>query len=657
MDATFEKLEALRLLAKEILADQRESLKQYGVGAGFCHVLSKKKDTPSVSSTCTCVLSFVATRSWAWWADKAKTKDLLRYMVAQNESADLEKDNPFTTAWILDAAIALKNGYADPLEDADNAEISRKEGVLLEKLTPRGVSIAPYPSSAYLTHLVVRVLKNPKSNGLLPKDKADQVNEWAWAELTRQLALIQAKSKTGDPFAVLYLLLIVTSLTPSSDFNPERSSIRRLALRAFFECQLPDGTWPLSRPLFIYPTIGNAHCYEYEALTQLLQQSDLSELLFEYLPNIELAARSAYANAYRLGTKVRAWSSGHHPQVSEPESWTTASVYHFFFVLDRLLSGWVRRELYRYLDLTPASAPTEAKHEKLKFATDMLDSTVFVDGRDKSLKDFLWEEFVSKISAESDFVASGSTFEKQSPRSAILFGPPGTSKTDLATKTADFLGWPFLPIDPSMLLKNGMEGIQAEANAIFRMLAQTDSIVVLFDEFDELVRERGSSRAEQPFSRLLTTAMLPKLAELHRRANLVFIIATNNIAEFDLAISREGRFDRVVQVLPPTYAAKTAFKNWGLNKNLDFKACFQGLGLVLDEDEDLKRKIGDLTYGETQALASELATASKLQDALKALNDRWNKCTLQRHVPKLHARTEEEISWRERCDSEKAFNR
>jgi SpoVK/Ycf46/Vps4 family AAA+-type ATPase len=55
---------------------------------------------------------------------------------------------------------------------------------------------------------------------------------------------------------------------------------------------------------------------------------------------------------------------------------------------------------------------------------------------------------------------------------------------------AEFLGWPLLSIDPSHLLRNGMDGIQAEANAIFRRLQETEGIVVLFDEFDELVRER-----------------------------------------------------------------------------------------------------------------------------------------------------------------------
>lgn len=159
------------------------------------------------------------------------------------------------------------------------------------------------------------------------------------------------------------------------------------------------------------------------------------------------------------------------------------------------------------------------------------------------------------MSKEADEILKGATFQKGTPRSAILFGPPGTSKTDLARKIADFLGWPLLVIDPSLLLRKGMDGIQAEANTLFRMLQETEGIVVLFDEFDELVRERGSSDS-QPFSRLLTTAMLPKLTSIHRQGSLVFIIATNHISEFDLAIKRRGRFDRVVQVMPPTYESK-----------------------------------------------------------------------------------------------------
>jgi hypothetical protein len=270
-----------------------------------------------------------------------------------------------------------------------------------------------------------------------------------------------------------------------------------------------------------------------------------------------------------------------------------------------------------------------------------------------SLKKFLWSEFVQPISTKADGVTKGIPFMGGTPRSAIFFGPPGTSKTELAKEIARFLNWPYLPIDPSLLLRNGMEGIQSEANKIFRILEQTEGVVVLFDEFDELVRERGSSRAEQPFSRLLTTAMLPKLASIHRRGTLVFLIATNNIAEFDLAISRQGRFDRVVQVMPPTFDAKMAYRGWGPSENLNIAEKLQAMGVKVDDE--IRVHLEDLTFSECNLFAGELLNLLDPQEAIKKLNDRWRNCTLQRRVPKAHTSTQEESTWKERCQAEQSF--
>ena len=454
------------------------------------------------------------------------------------------------------------------------------------------MSIPPYPPSAYLTQLVVRVLR--QRNQLKPELEGLVMN-WAWAELARQLVLVHAKSKTQDAFAVAYLLMLVTAITPSSKINPEQASIQRAALRAVFDCQLEDGTWPLSRPLFHYPNFGNAYCYEYEMLTQLLQESELQDLLLNYLANLSVAAESVTNSVYRVEGGIPAWTSGHHPQQGEPESWATASVYHFVHQLDRLLAEAVRRELFRYLDAPLPRTTVPKLRKKENFAPEFLDSTVDLQTGPRSLKDFLWEKFVEPLSGQADKIIEGRKFEKGIPRSAIFFGPPGTSKTDLSKKVADFLGWPLLSIDPSLLLRKGMDGIQAEANSIFRILEQTECVVVLFDEFDELVRERASG-TEQPFSRLLTTAMLPKLASLRKKGTLVFIIATNNIAQFDLAIRRPGRFDRIFQIMPPTLEEKLAKSNWeGLGAfNIGDK--LNQLGV--NQDQKVKDQLEALTFSE-----------------------------------------------------------
>jgi AAA+ superfamily predicted ATPase len=186
------------------------------------------------------------------------------------------------------------------------------------------------------------------------------------------------------------------------------------------------------------------------------------------------------------------------------------------------------------------------------------------------------------------------------------------------------------------------------------MLEQTDAVVVLFDEFDELVRERGA-KAEQPFSRLLTTSMLPKLARLRKRGTLVFIIATNNISEFDLAISRRGRFDKVFQVMSPAFEEKLKFTKWGPDKNISINTIFTELDVKIDDD--VKRQLGELTFDETDALAVKLAKAKDSQQAIKTLNQQWADSTMQKKVPQTQSAHEEEISWAERCRLEAGFSR
>jgi hypothetical protein len=637
----FRKLECLRRFCRQFREDQEASLKYFEYEVGYQHYKGKNKI--SVSSSATCVISLVATGSWK--ADKTQTTALLRYLISKETSAGLPKKNPFTIAWILEAVTALQ-GYSEPF-DPHELELLGKMEQMLQKEIKRGgggVRIKTYPPSAYLTQLVVRTLRRRKK---LNDELQDLVNKWAWAELTRQLALIQAKSKTADAFAVAYLLMLVPAVTLKSKTDPEQTSIQRVALKTFFDCQRDDGTWPLSRPLFHYEKFGNAYCYEYEMLTQLLQQPELQDLLLDYLPKLRSAAESVSNSVYRVEYGVQAWTSGHHPQLVDPESWATASVYHFVHALDRLLSDAVRREVFRYLEST-LPMPSVKGSTEADFAKDFLDSAVNVHGTQHSLRSFLWKEFVKPLADERDGIAKGRIFNKGTPRSAIFFGPPGTSKTDLSHHIAKFLGWPLLAIDPSLLLRNGMDGIQAEANIIFRMLEETECVVVLFDEFDELVRERGSSSAE-PFSRLLTTAMLPKLTNIHKRATLVFIIATNNIGEFDLAIRRQGRFDRIVQVMPPTFDAKMKKKDWGPTK-LDLQGKLVSLGVSISDD--IKQKIEDLTYGECDEFAADLTKVTDRQEVVPTLNQRWNYCTLQTKVSQ-----EEEKTWRDRCKTETQFNR
>jgi SpoVK/Ycf46/Vps4 family AAA+-type ATPase len=79
---------------------------------------------------------------------------------------------------------------------------------------------------------------------------------------------------------------------------------------------------------------------------------------------------------------------------------------------------------------------------------------------------------------------------------------------------------------------------------------------VLFDEIDELVRERDGGGVDA-FGRFLTTSMLPKLAQLWEKRKLIYFVATNHIRYFDRAITRSGRFDNNLFVSPPSFSSKS----------------------------------------------------------------------------------------------------
>ncbi len=139
-------------------------------------------------------------------------------------------------------------------------------------------------------------------------------------------------------------------------------------------------------------------------------------------------------------------------------------------------------------------------------------------------------------------------------RSAILFGPPGTSKTSLIRALADVIEWKYVEIHASHFVAEGLTEVQKTADRIFRQLSELDHAVVLFDEIDELVRERDMEK--DAFGRFLTTSMLPKLAELWEARKILYFVATNHINYFDSAIIRSHRFDALILVSPTSYGAK-----------------------------------------------------------------------------------------------------
>ncbi len=519
-------------------------------------------------------------------------------------------------------------------EDGFRAKISKGEDVLKSALKDGFVSLEGYPPSAYLTQLTARVLR---LRAPLDEETTKKISSWAWREIEHQLALAGAKSKTADPFQLGYSIALVSDVGRSSEATPDQGLILREALRSFFAAQLDDGTWPRSQPLFHYPKVGNAYCYEFELLTQLLSGDTLRMMLLPYLTNLSRAAYALDSTAYRLPNGGRGWSSGHHPQLEGPESWSTASVFHFLYNLDRIVAEAIRRAVFTSLDEVYSDV-AKAKSDANAFAPGFLDCPLFYKGQIGSLKKTIYQQFVAPIAAEANAVADGRSMATTTPMSAIIFGPPGTSKTEITKQISEFLGWPRLTVDPSYFVRDGVDKIQGRAHELFRMLASSESIVVFLDEFDEMVRDRSDER--ELLSRFLTTAMLPKLATLNKSRRLVFIVATNHIASFDIAIKRMGRFDLIIQIMPPTYGEK--MKRW--------PKVAEKLKEFAMEDANTRGHLEELTFDEFRALVPQIAGAQNKDAVRLVLKEAHESCTLE---TKTRASTQggqsAEMTWRDVC--------
>jgi len=635
MKASFRELDSIRREVSSLLKEQDRSLRFYHITkdpGGFRHKYTTlANEEYSKASTATCVLSLISTGAWAaneLWSHQ--TKSLAEALIKGSwKSAGLPEKNPFTVAFILEAVTSLSTIAGDAsLDAAARAKINDAESILKEELTnptkPRpdsagAAGLKGYPPSPYVTQLVVRALRQRNA---LSEDVGQQVKAWAWRQIEHELALRFSKSKTADAYSLAYSAMTFSICSTPSEQTPDEKHILNCAIDALFDFQLLDGSWPRGKPLFHYPLMGNAYCYEYEMLTQLLQCADLQPRLLLHIDKLMRSARRLPEASYPLEGGGFAWASGHHPQERGPESWSTASVYHFLYEFDRLLAEAVRRSVFGYVrvEYQPPGKPAANDEE---FSANFLDSDIKGPNGPMSLTKVILDQFAKPLAKAAHDVELGRDLDTSVPISAIFFGPPGTSKTQLAKKIARYLNWSFMPLDPSHLVRRGQDQIQAETNRLFGMLATLERVVVLFDEFDEMVRDRASRNSET-LSRFLTTAMLPKLTQISDRRRIVFIIATNFIDSFDFAIRRPGRFDLILQLMPPTLEAKFAY--WESTKQE-----LERLEVDLDSNAT-KDALAALTFLEFKGLAERIARISTAEEAAQAINDAYERCTLKQRV-------------------------
>ena len=275
----------------------------------------------------------------------------------------------------------------------------------------------------------------------------------------------------------------------------------------------------------------------------------------------------------------------------EPEAWLNAAAIRF---------------LIAYRDLLRDACASEIKVDL---------------GATTTRPEHVWEDLIDydgyKTEVETDFIKPIRERENGSAlpiASIVLFGPPGASKTSIARALAWKLEWPFVELLPHHFAEDGLDAVIRKVREVFRKLMILKECVVFFDEVDELVR--GRDEEHEKIGRLITTSVLPWLQELRRRAQLVFIVATNNIRNFDPAVKRPGRFDLVLPVGPPEVESR----NRTLSKMLEAKKVPAAMVpmLVNTASESIDKVTLDLEEDEKKVLREKYRNMTEKIDATSA---------------------------------------
>ena len=143
----------------------------------------------------------------------------------------------------------------------------------------------------------------------------------------------------------------------------------------------------------------------------------------------------------------------------------------------------------------------------------------------------------------------------EAPRGVLLYGPPGCSKTMMAKAVATETEMNFISVKGPELFSKYVGDSEQNIREVFRKARAASPCVIFFDEVDSL----GSSR-ENEGGGVASRVLAQLLAEMDgigsAQRHVVVLAATNRPQALDAALTRPGRFDRLVHVPLPDQKAR-----------------------------------------------------------------------------------------------------
>jgi cell division protease FtsH len=139
----------------------------------------------------------------------------------------------------------------------------------------------------------------------------------------------------------------------------------------------------------------------------------------------------------------------------------------------------------------------------------------------------------------------------RSPAGVLLIGPPGTGKTLLARAVAGEAGVPFYSIAGTEFMEMFVGVGAARVRDMFAQARKNAPCILFIDEFDGLgkAREYGGSGNDESVHTI--NQLLTEMDGFEDNTGVVVMAATNRPNALDAALTRPGRFDRIIQLPLP----------------------------------------------------------------------------------------------------------
>lgn len=440
-----------------------------------------------------------------------------------------------------------------------------------ENFGPDGLSpqMAVYAATVVVACTdLARLYGNEQAVSAQLADLRDDLDKYCRREVERQLARSHAPLEAGsDAASLAYALNGWALLHKDARADP----LFRVAVEAIVSAQLSDGSWAAGATNYFdgNPMVQPSAEIALQLASAAFDRSSLYRcdrhqlgLMRAAQPALRRHLVSVVAS-YRTVTHATGTFSGWEDD--RVRSNGTVRAYNNALTT-RLISGArllkvaLEREclLQKYKPEWPGALGTEPWREQPRFTPG--EHWRSVGDPDQTIEPCqqLLERIIEPIARQIERKQYFLRPDKNGV-SFILYGPPGSGKTYLLQTFAKALGWPLLSLSPGNFIKDGLERIEATASEIFDDLRQIDHAVVLFDECDELFRDREKTEGSRNILSFATASMLPKLQQLHDARKVIFVLATNYVANLDKAIRRDGRFDLILLYDRPDAAARSKF--------------------------------------------------------------------------------------------------